>query len=71
MKKLIFAGMTLLTLSAMAMTPAEARDGCGPHRFRAWNGHCYWIRPAPPPAPIMFGFYGGFRPHGWGWHRHW
>jgi hypothetical protein len=62
MKKLVFAGLAALTLSIVAMSPAEARDGCGPHRFRDWNGYCHWMR---PPAPVYFT--GGY---GYGWHAH-
>jgi len=85
MKKLILAGTMAITLGALSMTPAEARDGCGVHRFRANNGRCYWMRQLPPPPVfydnydygnygynpgIPFGFGIGFG-GGWGggWHH--
>jgi hypothetical protein len=72
MKKIILAGVTVLSLGIMAMAPAQARDGCGPYKHRNWDGYCVWNRPAPPPRPVFFGFYGFGHPHpGWGWHHHW
>jgi|GEM_PF-5907789 len=78
MRKIILAGVTVSVLGIVAMSPAEARDGCGPHRFRDSNGYCHWLRPPPPvydygydyapPPPIFFGFGGGW---GGGWHHHW
>ena len=83
MKKIILAGVAVISLGVMFTASAEARDGCGPHRFRADNGRCYWMRhappppdyyydDAPPPPPVYFGLYGG--PFGWGgggWHHGW
>lgn len=77
MRKIILAGLTVSVLGIAAMSPAEARDGCGPHRYRDADGYCRWMRPPPPdyyyddpppPPPIFFGFGSGW---GGGWHHHW
>jgi hypothetical protein len=80
MKKIILAGVTVAALGIVAVSPAEARDGCGLHRFRDSNGYCHWLRPPPPvydygydyapPPPIFFGFGGGWGGGG-GWHHGW
>ncbi|MDP8996077.1 MAG: hypothetical protein M3O03_03620 [Pseudomonadota bacterium] len=80
MKKLLLAGLAVSALGFAAMTPADARDGCGVHRYRADNGRCYWMRSYNQDyqgynygPSIGFGFYGG-GPFGWnnqGWGRDW
>ena len=75
MKKLLLAGLAAATLSVVALSPAEARDGCGPHRFRDLHGYCHWMRPPAPPVYFGVGYgpgYGWHHPHPWGgWHRRW
>ncbi len=66
MKKLLLAGATVLSLGVMAMAPAEARDGCGVHRYRTPNGVCHWYGGYARGPVVRFGVFAG---PGYGWHH--